>query len=191
MCPEPADRYGAAGEHQRQREPVEWRDHFRRRLVHARNAGHADRNGSRRIPIHRFLGDVSGSTSPLVFTVNTPANVVANFSPQSPQLNLSVASVADNNPQYVVLGLAFGNTGLGTAAQLQITNIAVTDLSGSGPVTAITAFPLVFGSVAGGVTSSTQTLALTWPLSATRIRLTVTYTYNSGAQGTQVLTLFR
>ncbi len=138
-----------------------------------------------------FSGNFTAASSPQNITVSNPLNIVANFSPQSPQLNLNAAVMNDSSTSSVSLGLSFGNSGLGTAAQIQVTNIAITDLSGTGTVTLGTTLPLAFGSVAGGATSSSETLNLNWPLAPARIRLTITYTYNSGAQGSQTLNLFR
>jgi len=136
-----------------------------------------------------FSGDLKGTTLPQSLTVAKPENVVANFTPASPRINVTGTVTNDQNPANVLLTLGLNNSGAGAVSNLNVAVLASV-VSGSGTVT-LPPGTAVVPLIEGGATANLP-LLFTWPTSATRVRLTVTLNGNNGGYQTiQTLTMFR
>jgi hypothetical protein len=108
----------------------------------------------------------------------------------APKITVGLTTVNDSDPNTVQLSMTLNNTGPGTAAQLTVTSVAATVLSGAGTVS-VEGLPLNANSLAGGQ-SVALPISIAWPSTATHVRLTVNFTADNGTyQGSQILTLFR
>lgn len=118
-----------------------------------------------------IVGDGSGVDTTVPITVN-----VALPSGALPALMVSTAGARrDQN-----VPLRVTNTGRGVAAAVQLTAVGIETLVGNTPVTLPGTVPLPLGSIAAGGSQDIN-LPLRWPAGAQRIRLTLTFTSNSGA----------
>ena len=136
-----------------------------------------------------FTGGIQATTSPQTVTLTGPLSVTANFAPATPHLTFTATVISDSDPNSVQLSLGLNNTGLGAIAGLSLT-VTESVITGSGTVTDPTPLSPI-ASLAGGSAISVP-LALNWPSTANRIRLTVSYTANGGTyHGSQVLSVFR
>jgi hypothetical protein len=140
-----------------------------------------------------FSGDLNGTANPVTIpSVVRPLNLVANFAPAGvPVLNAAPNGAATDSNGLRVVPISLQNTGSAAAFGAQVdsvTGIAV--LSGTGTVV-VQPGPFVFGDVpAGG--SATGSIGLTWPTTATRVRLILNFSANGGAyHGSTTLNLFR
>ena len=121
-----------------------------------------------------------------------PKTVAANFTPSgTPVLYASPGGAnSDSNGNHVV-PISLTDAGQGAALGATITSITnITVLSGSGAVT-VAGGPFTVGDLAPGATG-TASVPFQWPTTATRIRVTVNFSANSGAYtGYTTLNLFR
>jgi hypothetical protein len=137
-----------------------------------------------------FSGAISAQSSPQTVTVTGPMSVTAGFVPASPRITVSASVIDDHDPNTVQLGLVLNNQGAGTAGSLTVDSATFQDLTGDGTV-GVAGLPLIITSLPGGQ-SVTLPVSISWPASATRIRLTIHFTADKGTyQGSQILNLFR
>jgi hypothetical protein len=141
---------------------------------------------------YAFTGYTGGVKSPAPYktvTVTAPLNVVANFTPAQPQINVTAAVVSDSDPSTVKVTLLLKNVGAGAAAGV-ITTVTAGTAAGNGTVSLGTTIPVV-PTIQGG-SSTTIPLSFNWPTTVSSINLTVNFTANGGAyQGSESLTLSR
>jgi uncharacterized repeat protein (TIGR01451 family) len=137
-----------------------------------------------------FSGALTGQTTPQQFIMNAPASVVANFTPLAPQLTVSVGARSDATDGSRLVTITVNNSGQGPATSTTITAIAATVVSGSGTVATISGIPAALGTIAPGTQASTQ-VSFTWPVSAARVALKISYTADGGVSGTATSTVFR
>ena len=126
-------------------------------------------------------GTLSGGNGiPQNVTMNGPVNVVANFTPLSPNLSVSAGARAVSGAT-VNVSLTLTNTGLGGATNATIMSItAIADVAGSGTVVVAPGFtPVNLGAINPGG-SATGTVTFTWPSTATRVTFIVNYTADGG-----------
>ncbi len=134
-----------------------------------------------------FSGALTGSGNPQNVTLNGPTNVVANFTPLTPNIAASVGTrtVAGST---VLVSLTLTNTGLGAATNATITGItAITLVSGSGTVTVASGTPVNLGTINPGASAST-TVTFNWPSTAARVSFTVNFTADGGYSGSSRIT---
>lgn len=89
-------------------------------------------------------------------------------------LNITVASVEKSGTTLIV-NLKVTNTGNATAANSQLTQVAVRTLTGTGTAAPVTTMPLTLGDIAPAA-SVTKTLLLNVPATVQRISITETGT---------------
>lgn len=140
-----------------------------------------------------FSGDLTAATSPQSFYLNAAMDVVGNFTPQSPQLNLNATVINDKDVDTVQISVSMNNSGLGAANLIRIDSATATTLGGTGTVTPKPGeLPVAFPDLQGGQKSNPGVLGFLWPSTATRVKLVLHFTANGGAyQGSQTFTLFR
>ena len=115
-------------------------------------------------------GALTGSTNPQNVTLNGPTNVVANFTPLTPNMAASVGARTVSGSR-VLVSLTLTNTGLGAATNATIASItAISDIAGSGTVTVASGTPLDLGTI-NPKASATGTITFNWPSTATRVQL--------------------
>jgi uncharacterized repeat protein (TIGR01451 family) len=136
-----------------------------------------------------FSGALSGQTTPQQIVLNAPASVVANFTPLAPQLTVSVGTRSDGPDGTRLVTITANNSGQGAATTTTITAINATVVSGSG-IVAASGVPIVLGTIAPGAQASTQ-VTFTWPATASRVTLKISYTADGGVSGTATSTVFR
>ena len=137
-----------------------------------------------------FSGALTGSGNPQNVSMSGPTNVVANFTPLTPNLAASVGArtVAGIT---VLVNLTLTNTGPGVATNATITSItAVTDVAGSGAVTEISGAPTDLGTIDPG-SSALATVTFNWPSTATRVRFTVNFTADGSYSSSTTITTLR
>ena len=131
-------------------------------------------------------GALSGSTNPQNVIMNGPTNVVANFTPIAPNLAASVGARTPTG-SLVLVSLTLTNTGLGAATNATISSItAITDVAGSGTVTA-SPTPVNLGTINPG-SSAMGTVTFAWPSTATRVSFTINFIADGGYSGSSKIT---
>jgi hypothetical protein len=118
-----------------------------------------------------IVGDGTGVDTQVPIGVNVALPTGA-----LPSLVVSTAGVRRDRS----VPLRVSNTGRGVAAAAQLTSVQIETLVGNAAVTLPGSVPLPLGSIAAGGAQDIN-LPLRWPAGAQRVRLTLSFTSNSGA----------
>ncbi len=136
-----------------------------------------------------YTGGVTGAGNSITFAVNGPVAAVANFVAAAPDINITLSAIPGTNSSQVLRQAAFRNSGKGPATGVTIDGATIVATSGTGKVTMTV--PIAVGDIPANSTA-TVPLTIAWPVTATKITLTLHYTGNGGAlQNTQQFNLSR
>jgi hypothetical protein len=137
-------------------------------------------------------GALSGSANPQNLAVNGPTNIVANFTPLTPNIAAIAGARSVISPSSVQMGVTLANTGLGAAANARIASVTpITVTSGSGAISVASGAGLDLGTIAAGGGQISTSVTFNWPSTATRATFVVNITADGGYSGSSTFTVLR